>query len=462
VLCAVVLPPCLAAAALGDWRLAASLAPQSAGLLLLSVLAGRRPEPPALRRIEAVAVFSALFVAACLLSTPPFLALGMPPMHALFEATSGITSTGLTVARDAEGWPPSAHLLRGWLQWCGGFALAFAGLTILRGGTSIRELGQSTLEERDRLTTIRKQARQLLGLYAALTAATVAGCLLLLPTWWEAVSIALAAISTGGFTPRADSLASYTAAAQVLVLGACTVSAVSFVFYVSLWRLGPRRAFQTGHAALFLVLLGLGTALYAALALRTDSPDTGALAHALNYVSAATTAGFSAGPVSAAPVLMVLMVAAMAVGGDTGSTAGGMKIGRVSVAVQMVRLAFHRMRLPPHGVLHLRDRGARQDADDIAGAGAVLVLYFATVVAAWAALLPLGLPPLATLFDVVSAVSTVGLSQGVAGPDLPPGATAILTAAMLLGRLEFLALLALLLPGTWLGARDRGRVRRGG
>jgi trk system potassium uptake protein TrkH len=462
ILTAVVVPPCAVAAALGDWALAAALAPQSLGLIALSLVARRAGDPPSLRQVEAVVVLSTLFLAACLLTTPPFVALGMPPLRALFEATSGITSTGLSMARDAPDWPASAHLLRGWLQWCGGFALAFAGLTILRGASSIRELGQSTLEERDRLTTIRKQARELLALYAALTALTVAGCLLLLPNWWEAVSVALAAISTGGFAPRADSLASYTPGAQVFVMGACVVSAVSFVFYFTAWRLGPRRALHTGHVLLFLVLLALGTALYGLLAIGATPEGTGALAHALNFVSGFTTAGFTAGELSPAPVLVVLLVTAMVVGGDTGSTAGGIKIGRAAVAVQMVRLAFQRMRLPAHGVLHLRDRGERLGADDISGAGAVIVLYVVTVIVAWGVFVSAGLPPLPALFDVVSAVSTVGLSQGVAGPDLASGPTAVLILAMLLGRLEFLALIAVLLPGTWVRGSRRTKTQRGG
>jgi len=81
------------------------------------------------------------------------------------------------------------------------------------------------------------------------------------------------------------------------------------------------------------------------------------------------------------------------------------------------------------------------------------VLYVATVLACWGAFLAAGHPPLAALFDVVSAVSTVGLSSGVTGPDLGPGLTVVLTVGMLLGRLEFLALIALVLPGTWVRAR---------
>lgn len=455
VLCAVVLPPCAAAAALGSWDIAAALAPQSLLLLALSILALRRPTPDVLRRIEAVVAFAAMFIVACLIAVPPFIALGMAPMDALFEATSGITSTGLSVARGAAEWPVAAHLLRGWLQWCGGFALAFAGLTILQDRTAtLRELGQSTLEERDKMTTMRKQAKLLLTFYCLLTAVAVAGCLLVLPTWWEAVSIGLAAISTGGFTPRADSLASYSAVAQVFVMLICVLGALSFLFYVMMWREGPRKAFANGHVALFLVLISSGTMLYAVLSAFLY-PEGGAtiLERCLNFISGFTTAGFSAAPIAPFPLLALLLMVAMAIGGDTGSTSGGMKIGRIAIAFEMVRLSFQRLRLPAHGVLPLRDRGERQSVNAITAAGAVLVLYVATVLICWAVFLASGQPALPALFDVVSAVSTVGLSAGITGPDLPAGLVALLTLAMLLGRLEFLALVAVFLPGTWIGAR---------
>jgi trk system potassium uptake protein TrkH len=56
---------------------------------------------------------------------------------------------------------------------------------------------------------------------------------------------------------------------------------------------------------------------------------------------------------------------------------------------------------------------------------------------------------MAGLFDTVSALSTAGLTMGAAGPDLAWPLKLVLVAAMLLGRLEFLALIAVLSPGTW-------------
>ena len=64
-----------------------------------------------------------------------------------------------------------------------------------------------------------------------------------------------------------------------------------------------------------------------------------------------------------------------------------------------------------------------------------------------------GYAPLDALFEVVSALGTVGLSAGIVGPELPAALKGVLCIDMLLGRLEIIAILVLLSPGTWFGRR---------
>jgi trk system potassium uptake protein TrkH len=64
-----------------------------------------------------------------------------------------------------------------------------------------------------------------------------------------------------------------------------------------------------------------------------------------------------------------------------------------------------------------------------------------------------GHAPLDSLFEVVSAVGTVGLSTGITGPALGDGLKLLLCADMLMGRLEIVAVLVLLYPPTWIARR---------
>lgn len=454
VVAAVFLPPLALALREAEWTLALALVPGVALPAAAGLAARHGGPPPGLRQIEGMAVFVLLFVVVAGLAVPGFLALGMPPLDALFESVSAITSTGLTVAEGTMGWPLAGHLLRAWMQWAGGFAIAVAGVAVILGpgGRSrgaAQSLGQAGITERDVLSSTRAQARSLLIVYALLTGAAILILLPLMPTWWEAVAVALAAVSTGGFTPRPDSLASYTPAAQVATLVICAATAVSLLGYVIAHRSGPRAALRRTNAGPVLAILLAGVALTAFLAWLAGAELAGIRAAALNFASGATTAGFSVSAVSEAPPVVALILAGMVIGGGIGSTAGGIKVDRLVVFARTVALTSVRMRSPPRAVTVLAQKGRKVSPDRLMGMVAVVLLYFGTLLLAWVIFLAAGEAALPALFDIVSALSTVGLSSGLTGPDLAPGLKAVLIAAMLLGRLEFLALLVVLSPGTW-------------
>jgi len=148
----VVAPPAAVALLMAQWDIALALASQTAALIAIILLRAERAFPSDLRQIEALAAFALLFRLTSAIVVPPFVIPGMPMPDEVFEAVSGITSTGFSVARGTEDWPIVAHLLRGWIQWCCGFAIAFAGLAIFAGspGAAVA-LGGSSIAARDNL-----------------------------------------------------------------------------------------------------------------------------------------------------------------------------------------------------------------------------------------------------------------------------------------------------------------------
>jgi trk system potassium uptake protein TrkH len=449
---AVLTPPFAVAVVEGAYGVAAGLLPGIAVCLLCALLAWRLPPADDVRHIEAVTTLTALFIIVSILPVPAFQALGMPAIDAFFESVSGITSTGLTVARDTMEWPFAGHFLRAWMQWSGGFAIAVAGVAlILRPGAAAHEMAQVGVDGRDLLSSMRAQARQMLVAYCLLTALAIGLLVLLLPNAWEGVVVALTAVSTGGFTPRADSLMSYSRAAQVAVLGVGLSTTVSLFFYVLIVQKGPRKALRQSNAVPVLVALTLGALLVGGAELATEGwhPDD-VLEATLNFISGFTTAGFSVAPIDDTRALLALLLMAMLVGGGVGSTAGGIKLDRALTLARAVALSVLRLRAPRRAVIQLRENGQRRRADDLIGIAAIIALYLTSAFLCWLAFLASGMPPLPALFDIVSALSTVGLSTGVVGPDLSGHLKAVLVIAMLAGRLEFLALLVFLLPGTWI------------
>ena len=102
----------------------------------------------------------------------------------------------------------------------------------------------------------------------------------------------------------------------------------------------------------------------------------------------------------------------------------------------------------------LRFGGRVVDSAELVRALLPVILFVVVTLVSWLPFMALGYAPLNALFDVVSATGTVGLSSGITAPDLSPLLKAVLCADMLLGRLEFVAILILLYPATWIGKRS--------
>ncbi|WP_300030719.1 potassium transporter TrkG [uncultured Roseobacter sp.] len=423
------------------------LVPGVAGMLLWWSVR-HLPQPADLRQAEAVVVLAFLFIIVPLLSVPAFAVLGLPGIDGLFEGMSAITTTGLSVASDTSKWPFAAHVLRSWMQWCGGLAMATAVLAMLIGpGAMAREMGRAGLDEGDRIASTRSRARQLLGAYAGLTL-----------LFWLAISastgsvttgllLSLSAVSTGGFAFLPDSLGSYSKLTQILVIvasvsGAISLLAVAFLSkgdWREAWKLGSFQRVAMWSAAALAVLICTMLAL----------DETAYYAHAMNLLSAISTAGFSVSDMPAHPVLLLIFVVAMIFGGDAGSTAGGIKLARLTTLLRATRHAARQPRLPENAVAPLREYGQPVSDSKLIGLLAIFLLYSTSVLILWSGFLAGGYPPMPALFDTVSAFSTVGLSAGVISPDLSTSLKAGTVLAMLMGRLEFIAILLLVLPRTW-------------
>ncbi|MGX0879091.1 trk system potassium uptake protein TrkH [Roseovarius sp. MBR-154] len=455
ILAAVFAVPLLAALAETEWPLSVALIGPLVVCLVSAGVSRRVGVPEDLREIEAICTLVMLFLILSVLPVPALMVLGMEATDALFESISGVTSTGLTVARGTTDWPFAGHLLRGWLQWTGGFAIAVAGVVLIVGpGHAARAMGNAGVADRDILQSTRSQARELLLAYVGLTVIAIGLLVILLPSWEEGLLIALTAVSTGGFTPRPDSLASYSYTAQVVTILICLATSVSLLAYVYLrkrdWRAALRHSAAQDYAkialaGMFLVLLVLGL---------TGSPSgSEVLAAVLNFLSGLSTAGFTNTQIPDVPGHVALVMVAMLIGGGVGSTAGGIKVNRVITATAMVRLTLLRFRVPSRAVTNLQEGRANVPADRVISIVAVVMCYAISMLVVWMIFLLSGQPPLSSLFDVISALSTVGLSSGVTGADMQSHLKFALMAAMLLGRLEFLALLLALSPGTWMRRR---------
>ena len=108
-----------------------------------------------------------------------------------------------------------------------------------------------------------------------------------------------------------------------------------------------------------------------------------------------------------------------------------------------------RVQLPRHAVLEPELGGHELKPEQVQHALVVALLFLLVIICFWLPFIAAGYPPLDALFEVVSATATVGLSTGIAVPELDPWLKGLLSLDMLAGRVEIVALLLLLYPGTW-------------
>jgi trk system potassium uptake protein TrkH len=198
----------------------------------------------------------------------------------------------------------------------------------------------------------------------------------------------------------------------------------------------------------------VGALLFASVRFGGPVPGLAISELALLSVSAQTTAGFSTfSPAQLPEAGQVIVILSMIVGGSQGSTAGGVKLLRVLIVLRLVHWMIAQTRLPPHAVSGPTLSGERLTETECLRAAALILLFLAVLGVSWLCFLGYGYPPLQGLFEVASATGTVGLSAGIARPELEPALKVILCVDMLLGRLEVFAVLVALSPRTWVGRR---------
>ena len=386
----------------------------------------------------------------------------LPPLHALFEAVSALTTTGLSVLDDPRSHTPSLLLWRALLQWAGGLVgvillvvvlvyLHVGGLQLFQNALPHGEGGGSLI---DRLFAT---AKDLLPVYTGLTA--VCGFCLWLAglSGFDALCLALSTLSTGGLVNPTAAAALAHPLVQLVLVVFMIIAALNLT---TLWALAHRRrrALRQDPEARYLpVTIGVLVVLMTLVVLyRSDLGPLSAFKEALFLtVSGMTTTAFI--DPSAAYVLYVspvLVIGLMFVGGSSGSTTGGMRLLRIAVLFKQARRELYRLN-HPHGVLPLRIGERRIDHGAMRGVWSYFfALVFFTALTAMI-LGSLGLAPMAAIAGAVASLTNAGPFAAVLSHEfgqvstMSDAAMAVLMAAMLTARLELLTLLVLLYPSYW-------------
>jgi trk system potassium uptake protein TrkH len=380
---------------------------------------------------------------------------------AVFEATSGLTTTGSTVVAGLDKAPPGFLMWRAVLQGLGGIGIIVMAIVLLPflrvGGMQLFRAESSDRSEK-LVPSAAAMVRQIALVYAGLLVACTVALDSVGFTTFEALAHALTAVSTGGYSTRDASIGGFAnpAAEWILVLF-MLLGGMPFLRLVALvhgrWGLFLRDS----QIRLYLLFCLLATTVLTVWLVSHEArPVPAALrAAAFNVVSIVTTTGYASEDYSLwGHSAVALFLALTIVGGCTGSTAGGIKIFRFEILWSAAR--FYIVGLFQPSRVATPHYGQKRIGTDIFFAVLSFVFFF---IGSWGLITvllgALGLDLVTAISGAATALANVGPGLGhIIGPagnfqPLSEAVKWVLIFAMLLGRLEFFTILVLLHPAFW-------------
>lgn len=411
---------------------------------------------------EGFVIVSLAWIIMSVIGTLPFVISGEIPsfIDAFFETVSGFTTTGASILTDVEGMSEGLLFWRSFTHWLGGmgvlvFVLALSQELPDRSIHIMRAEMPGPIV--DKLVPKAKETAKILYLiYIVLTLAEIVILVLCKMPIFDAIVHTFGTAGTGGFGIKADSVGSYSPVIQWVIAAFMFIFGINFnLFYLIILK----RIKSVFRSSELWVYVGVAVAAFALITLNIYDSCEG-LSEALRLSafqvsSVMTTTGYATADFNLWPGFSkTLLLVLMLMGACAGSTAGGLKVSRVIILVKGMRRELHRL-LHPRSVRTLKLEGKRIDEQTLSSANSYLTVYIASMVAIFL-LLSLDNFDIETNFSAtVACFNNIGPGLGAVGPagnfaEYSVFSKLILTAAMLLGRLEIFPLLLCFSPATWL------------
>lgn len=380
---------------------------------------------------------------------------------AFFEAMSALTTTGATVMVGLDHMPPGILLWRSILQWLGGIGIIVMAMSILPilkiGGMQLFRAESSDKSEKV-LPRVTQVSAAISIIYLLMT--IVCGFALWIAGMepFDAMCHAMTTISTGGFSNHDTSILYFdNAMIEAVMVAFMIISGIPFVLYIQFLRGRPEALWRDSQVHWFLSLLFLAVTAVTFWLINYEEYDVMEAFRmaTFNVVSLMTTAGFASADYNewgSFPITFMFLLAV--VGGCTGSTTGGIKIFRFQVLFGTAKAQINQL-VQPHGIFHPTLNG-KPVSDAATNSVMSFFILFTLCFSVIAALLSFtGLDFITSMSAAASAMANLGPGFGdVVGPagnysTLSDFAKWLLTAGMLVGRLEVFTVLILFSPYFW-------------
>ena len=434
-------------------------------LVLVGLPVLRAPARKTFYAREGFVVVGLAWIVVSFFGALPFWFSGAIPsfVDCFFETASGFTTTGASILREIESLPMGILYWRSFTHWLGGMGVLVFVLAIIpmtRGsGHSLHLLrAESPGPQVGKLVPkMHQTAKILYGIYVGMTLLQILLLLAGRMPLFDAVTTAFGTAGTGGFAVKNDSMASYSVYIQAVITVFMALFGINFNIYYLLLIRKVSKAFSNEELRAYLgIMLGAILLITWNLMVHGTVGGLGMTFHhaAFQVSSIMTTTGFATADFNLWPELSrIILVSLMILGASAGSTGGGIKTARVVLLWKAARNELHKM-LRPRSVKLVRMDGQGVEDGTLRGIHTFMTCY--CIICFFSVLLvSLDNFSLETnLTAVLACLNNIGPGLGLVGPvgnyaDFSVLSKLVLTANMLLGRLEIFPLLILFSPSVW-------------
>lgn len=415
-----------------------------------------------IKKTEALAIVTAAWVLFAFIAAIPYLFYGFGFLDALFEAVSGITTTGATILTHYN-YPKTMFFWRSMSQWLGGMGIIVLFIAILpQFAVAGRQMffAETPGPTEDKITPrIKHTAIAMWTIYVLLTFIEIIFLKIAGMPFFDSVCNSFSTLSGGGFSPNAQSIAGYN---SVIIKWIITVfmffAAMNFSLIYKVWSSKKLSVllkddefkFYTGIVIGFTIFIAI--CLYFSNGYSVFNSITDSCFQVLSIIctSGAASVDFAKWTLDAKLFLFLLMF----VGGCAGSASGGLKMVRLLFIFKYLRIQIARI-LHPNAVYPIKINNMVVPVEVSAQMIAFIIFYYALF--AVSAFL-MSLIEMNEVIGVTGSIATIGnIGPGfgsVIGPmgsfaSLHPASKVIGIVNMLVGRLELIPFLAMLHPDFW-------------
>lgn len=460
--------PLVTAVLCGEWEPAARyLLAIGITFIVGSLLRFLRIESGRLNRQQALAVTGLAWIVLAFIAAIPLFFSGHYAVYldALFDAVSGLTTTGASVVLDLDHLSYADNMFRFILHLLGGLGLIVVALSFglfgKRVGASLyASEGRSEHVVPNVVQTTRFISKIALGIILVATAIVTVLCLFAgiepVRATMQSLWLSISAFTTGGFAPMSQSVMYYHSFPIELVLMVLMIlGSINFVIHSEVWNGRIEMFFRDIEIRTMVIWLGVMTCVFAAsLSASLAFSDLPAMLRRglFMVISAFSTTGFQnittnqlTTVFSSGAFLAIALI--MAVGGASGSTSGGVKFSRVGIIFKSI-VATVKEALAPDSArvaVAYSHVGRRMLSPGIVKeAMTVFILYVITYTVGALVGIAHGYGATQAIFESVTMASNGGVTTGLVTTGMPVSLELFYIFQMWAGRLEFVTLLALL------------------